>query len=203
MINRHWHEYPCFRYMYPVLYYGIASLIMSCCSLLPFAAAALLNSTLLKIVFVVMIVTSFTLLCVGIYRDKTLPPCRRIYYDVREVLFRPSYGNPLKLHSGDILPHIAVTKLSSRTYRVRITSRSVRIEKLKQIGDVISYALVGDELAGYAVTDIREDISGNYVDFILQDVAYLHSQQDVYESFNDFIDAQEGNCHDSDDENPQ
>jgi hypothetical protein len=61
--------------------------------------------------------------------------------------------------------------------------------------------MTGEELSGYAVTDVLQDIAGNYVDFLLEDVIYKRSHQYVFTCLDDYVAEQERDDHDSDSEN--
>jgi hypothetical protein len=201
MSCRRWHEYPKILYAYPVIYFYLGSIFIGMISIFIFLIAFLAGSTKMFIVFAALISASFALCFAGMYWDRNMSQHNRIYYRTREALFHSSFGNPLHLRDGDILPQIDVTAVANRTYQIRITIRSVPIETLQRVRDTISYAMTGEELSGYAVTDVLQDIAGNYVDFILEDVIYKRSHQYVFTSLEDYVAEQENDSDDSDSEN--
>lgn len=104
-----------------------------------------------------------------------LPKSMHITWLVKRALFDPTRGNPLRLKDGQYLPTVRCKKCGSEqeTFVLKISTEGFIPEQIKNLAPVISPVLIGS-VKNYAVTKVRESISRNYVQFIIEDVTIDH-----------------------------
>ena len=105
-----------------------------------------------------------------------------IVAQVRRGLFSPSYGNPLHLQDGELLPPVSCQSLGQGRYCLTIgTHPGVTVETIVDITSALSSALC-DRYACYAVTQADVDMSYSQVTLRIEDMTTDRSL--VYRSVN-------------------
>lgn len=95
----------------------------------------------------------------------------RIVEKVRRGLYCPERGNPFHLRAGELLPEIRCKEVADGLFHLVIsTHQGVAAETIIKAIPSISAALNG-RFTHYAVVSHRVDPAGNFVRFILDDVA--------------------------------
>ncbi len=99
-----------------------------------------------------------------------LPKTMYITWLVKRALFDPTRGNPLRLKGGQYLPTVRCKKCYSEqeAFVLKISTEGFTPEQIKSLAPIISPALIG-KVKNYAVTKVRENISRNFVDFVVED----------------------------------
>ena len=106
-----------------------------------------------------------------------------IVAQVRHGLFSPSFGNPLHLQDGELLPSVSCQSLGQGRYDLTIaTHPGVTVESIANITSALSSAL-RNRYACYAVTQADVDVAYSQVTLRIEDVTVDRSL--VYRSVND------------------
>ena len=116
-------------------------------------------------------------LCIGILSliaavaVHVLAPDRaKIQHKIRRALCYPSYGNPLHLQEGELLPDVACKNtLRSGVYDLTISAGAVTVETIAGAASAISSALNGKYIR-YAVTQTDTGVAYDHVTFKVEDV---------------------------------
>ncbi len=98
------------------------------------------------------------------------PKTFQIVCMVRQGLFNPARGNPLKMQEGEILPKLRCRR-NAYGYTLSISAQqSVSAETIKAAGAIISSAL-NRRFSRYAVVNVKDDVTCNQIEFQIEDVA--------------------------------
>lgn len=118
-----------------------------------------------------LLILSAALLALAAIFKALTPTKARIARMVRRGLYDPSRGNPLRLRRGDQLPRIRCKREEEGRYALTVsTHQGVTADTIHKAAPSISAALNG-RLKNYAVICHRDDLAGNFVTFLIDDVA--------------------------------
>lgn len=94
---------------------------------------------------------------------------------VNRALLDPTRGNPLRLREGQYLPTIRCKKYGSeqKMFALKISTEGFTTEQIKALAPIISSSLIGN-VENYAVKKTRENISKNYIIFLVEDMLIDH-----------------------------
>ena len=93
----------------------------------------------------------------------------KIRHKVRRALCHPSFGNPLHLQDGELLPHVNCREIRDGVYELTVTAGSCTVETIADAASAISSSL-NKRYQQYAVTQVVTDTACNHVVFCLDDV---------------------------------
>lgn len=115
------------------------------------------------------------------------PDSYRICEMVRRGLFCPSYGNPLHLKDGVLLPSVRCKAAGPGLYDLTITAQSVTVEDIVNASSNIS-SMLNRKLEKYAITQTNADIAYNHVTFrienVMTDLSITYTSVDEMQSKN-------------------
>ena len=129
-----------------------------------------------------------------------LPPECHIRHLVRRGLFCPSFGNPLHLKDGELLPPVSCTAVKVeggyRRYILTIRAKCRTVEEIKALASFISSTLTG-RFRNYIVNKIEVDESFNHIDFFLEDATIdkrmvVHDVEDMRSASPTILAVQQG-----------
>lgn len=102
-----------------------------------------------------------------------LPAEDRIRFMIRRALFSPSYGNPLRLTDGELLPPVACTPIQvedgTTRFSLKIRPKSCAVDDIRALDSFISSSLTG-RFKSYATIAVNVDEASNVVEFVLDNV---------------------------------
>lgn len=98
-----------------------------------------------------------------------IPATAQIRQIIRRGLCAPSFGNPLHLRDGDILPKVKCEEIGPGLYNIIITGPSVSIETITNASSRIS-SLLNKDYEKYAVVTIIVALDYHAVTFRVEDV---------------------------------
>lgn len=97
------------------------------------------------------------------------PDRAKIQRKVRRALCHPSYGNPLHLQEGELLPSIKCKEARHGVYDLTVTAGAVTVETIAGAASAISSALNG-RYVRYAITQADTGVAFDKVTFRVEDV---------------------------------
>ena len=97
------------------------------------------------------------------------PDRAKIQRKVRRALCHPSYGNPLHLQEGELLPMVKCQEARPGVYDLTVTAGAVTVETITGAASAISSALNGRYIR-YAVTQMDTGVAFDRVTFRIEDV---------------------------------
>ena len=97
------------------------------------------------------------------------PASAKIRHKIRRALCHPSYGNPLRLRAGELLPTVKCKDIGGGVYELTITAKSCTVEAITDAASAISTAING-RFVRYAVTQSDTGTAHDKVVFRLEDV---------------------------------
>lgn len=96
--------------------------------------------------------------------------CAKIQHKVRRAICHPSYGNPLHLQEGEMLPDIACKqRICNGVYSLTISAGAATVKTIAEAASAISSALNG-RYVRYAVTQTDTGVAFDKVTFRIEDV---------------------------------
>ena len=119
------------------------------------------------IAFVTLSIVLFVLAAILILcRTNALGICHL----VKQRLYLPENGNPLKLKDGERLPRVSCKAAENGQFVITVGTDASTVEDIQDIVDSISAGLKGKRFKHFAVTTVDVDVSHNYVLFTVEDV---------------------------------
>lgn len=107
-------------------------------------------------------------IAVGIYKGTSDEV--HIQWMVQRALYHPSHGNPLRLRTGELLPHVHCTKVGDGLYDLTISAQQgSTVETIADASSAISSAL-NRKYEHYAIVQTDADTAFNSVTFRIDDV---------------------------------
>lgn len=104
-----------------------------------------------------------------------LPKSMYIKWLAKRALFDPRRRNPLRLKEGQYLPTVRCKRCGpeQEQYLLKISADGFTTEQIRGLASEISSALIGS-VKNYTVTKVRENMSRNHVEFIIEDITIDH-----------------------------
>lgn len=123
-----------------------------------------------------------TIIIASIFVFALLPDTARVRYYIRRGLCDPSYGNPLHLKDGELLPVVSCEEVNKGVYDIKVTAVSKSVDDLLKICSFLSGYLRG-RFNNLAVTNKDLSPDCGYVTFRVDDV--LADKSITYRSVED------------------
>ena len=132
--------------------------------------------TVFPLFFLMLRYTTVYVICVSLFVLAAaatvfhlMPSAAKIKYMVRRALYHPRFGNPLRLHEGELLPRVSCQRTGNGVYSLTISSGAVTVEMIADAASAISSALNG-RFSTYAITQTDIGIAYERVTFKVEDV---------------------------------
>ena len=118
----------------------------------------------------------------SIFVLKLLPDTARVRHSIRRGLCDPSYGNPLHLKDGELLPVVSCEEVNKGVYDIKVTAVSKSVDDLLKICSFLSGYLRG-RFNNLAITEKNLSPDCSYVTYRVDDV--LADKSITYRSVED------------------